>query len=194
MKYSAEHYRTQLIALLPRGIIWESEAGSVLYNVIDAIAQQFARVDSRLTQLIEETDPRTTSEMLTDWERAYGLPDACTDEVDTIAERLNVLYQKVTATGGQSRQYYIDVAAALGFEITIDEFRPFTVESNVDYALYSTQSRFYWRVNAPEETVRYFTVDSSAAEPLSDWGNEILECVINRLKPAHTTAIFSYGG
>ena len=42
--------------------------------------------------LIDESDPRSTLEMLNDWERAFGLPDSCTDAADTLAERQNALH------------------------------------------------------------------------------------------------------
>ena len=54
--------------------------------------------------------------------------------------------------------------------------------------------QFVWQVNAPEASIVEFDAGrSSAGEPLRSWGNELLECVINRLKPAHTYVLFAYG-
>ena len=36
------------------------------------------------------------------------------------------------------------------------------------------------------------SVQMGADDPLSTWGDSLLECVVRRLKPAHTTVYFSY--
>lgn len=190
----AEHYRDQLLALLPQGAAWLADQGSNLSRLFHAWGDELARVDLRADDLIEETDPRSTNELLTDWERVAGLPDSCTDAADTLEERRNALVARLTAVGGQSPQYFIDVAAALGYTITITEYREHTVGSDVDAALNNQPWVYAWRVNAPESTVTYHNVESGVDEPLADWGNQLLECLINRLAPAHTNVLFAYGG
>jgi uncharacterized protein YmfQ (DUF2313 family) len=191
MRSPPEFYRAQLQALLPLGAAWPREEG-VLTDMLSALAEEFARVDGRGADLLEESDPRTTTELLAEWERAFGLPDPCTAQADTYAERIADLVEKVTRIGGQSRAYFIALAARLGYTITLTEFDPFTVESVVEELLYDENWQFAWRVNAPAVAVTYFTTASYVTEPLADWGNERLECVINRVKPAHTIALFAY--
>jgi len=41
-------------------------------------------------------------------------------------------------------------------------------------------------------TMREETTEDDSEMPLAEWGNELLECAINHLKPAHTGVIFSY--
>jgi uncharacterized protein YmfQ (DUF2313 family) len=191
-------YRRQIDTLLPEGAAWRSsgDGAGVRDHLLDAAAVEYARIHNRLLDLIEESDPRTTGEMLTDWEQAAGLPDDCTGLADTLQERRNQLVAKITQRGGQSRQFFIDVAAALGFTVTITEFSPFQVgSSSVGDPLAGEDWWFAWQINAPEETVREFrTGQSTAGEPLRDWGNDLLECVISRLKPAHTDVKYTYGG
>ena len=38
----------------------------------------------------------------------------------------------------------------------------------------------------------YEVVDNSVDEALAAWGNALLECVIKRYAPAHTSVLFSY--
>lgn len=189
-----EHYLSQLQALLPEGAAWPREPEAVLTLTLAAIAEEFARVDGSAVSLLDEADPRTTLDLLPDWERAFGLPDECAEQIDTLAERRDALHEKVTRVGDQSRAYYIDIAARLGYVITITEFRQHTVMSAVNDPIYGIEWIFYWQVNAPEETIDAFTVGSNVNEPLADWGNEVLECAISRVKPAHTQVQFAYGG
>jgi len=131
---------------------------------------------------------------LADWERVLGLPDACAGGYgQTQAERIAAALAKIRARGGQSRAYSIGVAAALGYAITIEEYAVFTCESACDQPICDEPWRFVWTVRAPATTIREFTCESGCADPLASWGNALLECVINRLKPAHTHVIFAYG-
>jgi uncharacterized protein YmfQ (DUF2313 family) len=132
---------------------------------------------------------------LADWERVLGLPDTCAGGYgQTQAERMAAALSKIRQRGGQSRAYFISVAATLGYAITIEEFDVYTCDSGCDQPINDEPWRFAWRVRAPETTVREFSCDSGCDDPLSSWGNALLECVINRLKPAHTFVQFAYGG
>lgn len=194
MGMTAEQYRAQLQALLPPGAVWSREPDATLTKLLAAIAEEMARLDLRAEQLVDEADPRITNELLADWERVAGLPDPCVVAEQTTQERRDALIAQLTNIGGQSRQYFIALAAALGFTVTITEFHQFQVdESAVGDALNGDDWVFTWRVNAPTTTIREFAVNESAVgDPLRSWGNEILECVMNRLKPAHTHVIFGY--
>jgi len=187
-------YLQQMQALLPRGDAWSHEPDNVLTKLLTALAKEFSRVDARASDILDEADPRTTYELLIDWERVAGLPDTCTDQVDTLQERRDALVSKLTSIGNQSRQYFIDIAAALGYTITITEYRPYFVNTAINMPINDETWRFVWSVNAPEETIRSMTVNSEVDMPLRDWGNEQLECLINKFKPAHTHALFAYGG
>jgi uncharacterized protein YmfQ (DUF2313 family) len=161
--------------------------------MLTALAVEFARIDMRAAELREEADPRTTVEMLPDWERVAGLPDPCAGQAQTLAERRQRLVAKLAARGGQSIAYFVGIAAQLGYTVTIEEFRVFTCVSRCIDALNPPPWQHAWRVRAPTNTVRTMTAESGCDEPLASWGNQILECVIGRLKPAHTHVIFAYG-
>lgn len=185
-------YTRELMALLPPGAAWQVEAGTFLRALLEGIATELARVDARSGDLVDEWDPRTTSEMLTDWERILGLPDGCTDQTSSIALRRAAVVARVAGIGGQTAAYFIKLAAAMGYTITITEFRPFRVNSAVNDPLCGTAWAYAWQVNAPLNTVRRMSVLGPVNEPLASWSNGVLECVLTRLKPAHTHVLFSY--
>lgn len=114
--------------LLPTGLAWPREASTVLMKIVRGLGQVWGNlVDRRAADLLEiETDPRLTVEMLADWERAWGLPDNCFLGVgQSIDERRKFLVLKMTLQGGQSRAWFIWVAAQLGQVVAITEFAPF---------------------------------------------------------------------
>lgn len=189
-----EKYSTMLHNLLPRGLAWPRQKDTTLTALLEALGVEFQRVDGRVQNMLEEAYPLTASELLTDWERLVGLPEECEGLAETIQRRREAVDNKLSTIGGQSPGYYISVAARLGYEITITEFNPFRVgEDAAGDPLYGEDWAYAWQVNAPEESVKYFAAGEGAAgEPLATWGNSLLECVISRLKPAHTIVIFAY--
>lgn len=200
--HSAAAYKAQLAALLPRGRAWPREDGSALMQLMHAEAEELARIDGRISDLLEEVDPRTTLELLDDWERVAGLPDTCIAAPDSIAERRAAIQSRITGMGGQTREYFINLAATLGFAITIDEFRPFRVgDGRVGEMLCDEAWAHVWRVNVQPPavddgrglTIRYFRVGQSrVGERLVGFGSLDLECIIRRAAPAHTTVNFAY--
>lgn len=196
MALNAESYLHKLQALLPKGRAWAHEVGSVLTNLLTGIAQEFARIDVRIDELLDETDPRTTSELLPDWERVAGLPDPCVTIDQTLAQRRLALESKLTMQGGQSRPYFIEMADALGYpNTTIDEYSTFNCgESGCGDPLWTEDDRFTWQINLPSDgAITYFSCgESTCGEPLQAWGDEAIECRINKFKPAHTTVVFAY--
>jgi uncharacterized protein YmfQ (DUF2313 family) len=190
---TAEQYRDQLIALLPQGAAWIAEPITVLYKLLHGVAESAARVDTRVDDLIREINPETTSELLADWERALGLPDNCGTAPTTAVDRRDAVVLKLNTIGGQSPKYFIDLAALYGYTITITEFRPFKAGSKAGTPLYGKQWAYWFQVNGYTNTIKHFKAGlSKAGEPLRSWGNDVLECLINKYKPAHTDVIFAY--
>jgi uncharacterized protein YmfQ (DUF2313 family) len=189
-------YVAFLKTLLPRGKIWSVSSGSNLEKLLQAMGDELVRIDGRASRdLLSELDPRETNELLSDWERICGLPDPCLGTAGTLEDRRNNIVTKLASRGGQSPAYFIAVAAAVGFVITITEFRQFRAGiSKSGDALTNGPWAFAWQVNTATDTLtaRFRAGRSRAGDPLSSSRAEALECVITRLKPAHTTVLFNY--
>lgn len=173
-----DDYKNQLIALLPVGGIWPSpQVVNNLTQLLDALAEELARIDGRAENLMSETFPNTTVEMIADWERNTGLPFDCTGALETLQQRRAAILSVLTIERSLSAVYYIELASRLGFEITIEETAPYT-----------------WQVtSAIDENAVYFRAgESVAGDPLIQTLNNLLECVMQLLKPAHTVVTFNY--
>lgn len=192
--HSADDYRNALINLAPQGIAWPTDPNSLWVKTLDAFAQEYARIDQLGIYLLDEIFPDTTTLLLPDWERVAGLPDECSQIGETIAVRRLNLLQKITSRGGQSKAYFIATALSLGYTVTVDEFLPFRVGvSHVSDPLCNWKWWFTWRINSALFSIIWFKASESGAhEPLAYWGNDRLECIMNKLKPAHTKLLFGY--
>jgi uncharacterized protein YmfQ (DUF2313 family) len=193
MGVTVANYHQLILALLPQGKLWNVEPGSTLDQLILACAEELARLDQRSTELINEVFPDTTDELMADWERVAGLPDLCSGPLATYQQRRAALVSKLISTGGSTPQYFIEVAQALGFNATIQEFSPFVAGSAAGDPLNSELWQFVWKMTSTLSGVFDFRAGvSRAGEPLKSWGNAILECAISAIKPAHTTCLFAY--
>lgn len=208
-----EQYGAMLQNLLPWGIAWPRHHTKNLSKLLLALAHELACVHSRALDLIREADPRTTSEMLPDWEKAFGLPSQCTGPLGTDEERRLAVLTRLTEVGGQSPEYFEELAASLGFDVTVVEYQPFQVgRSQVGDALTNGQQPFQvglstvgqaltnnvdwlftWAIESSDITTRSFVVgQGTAGDPLRTWGNGLLECVLGNAAPAHTLLLFLY--
>lgn len=196
MGLEADDYVELGANLLPHGPAWSRDQGSFPMRLLGAWSQEFIRIEQRVDRLLEEADPRTTSEMLPDWERNFGLPDGCLDPAASPDERRRRLHQKVVWKGGQSKKFFIDMAAALGYPgATITEFRPFRANSKCNAALNQNGWRYAWRLNVPvNTTVRVMNAGSPCNSPLRKWGDAGLLCILSAYKPAHTILFVAYEG
>lgn len=187
---SVEDYKRVLYALMPPGPAFESSD-----LLLDGLAAEFARCHNRIVDIVKESDPRTTTELLDAWETDAGLPDPCDGifEVETpLSERQRILCAKLLSTGGQNAAYYKQVAKELGYDIEVHGYCQHTVESCVSEPINGPDWVFAFAIVAQEETIRDASVEDDVDTPLRWWGNRRLECKINSIKQSHTIPVFIY--
>lgn len=195
MGLTSESFLRTLQGLLPRGRAWTREMDTDITKFLLAVADEICRVDTRANDLIREIDPKQSIELLEDFERLLDLPDECTGEATSIAQRRNEVVLKLTSQGAINRQFYIDLAAQLGYTITIYEYRQFRAGlSNAGDPVSNGDWVYVWRVNAPAAVGQFFSAGQNVAgDPLAVYSDGVLECVINKRKPAETIVLFAYG-
>lgn len=193
--FTAGDYLRALQALAPSGRAWPRASDTVQASVLKSLAASFQRSDGDATGLLRGSFPKTATIMLPEWEITLGLPDDCSiGEVDTIAKRQNAIISKLISTGGQSKSYFIGIAAAMGYTISIKEYRQARTGLSVcGDGLNGDDWPFVWLVEAEDTTVTYSRSGLSyCGDPLRSWGNKQLECRINALAPSYALVKFGY--
>lgn len=200
-------YLRALQNLLPRGIAWTRRNDAKLTKLLQGFADELARVDLKICELLEDFDPRTTSK-LEDWERVLGLPDDCAEEGQTITFRRNRIISKlVSPINGQNVQFYIDFADLFGVTLTTSDFgnyQAFVVGRGTVGSVFPDGSSDppqrltngtwpYWvTIDAPAGVCENFKVGSVVGERLADCNDDEFECIFNALKPAHVEFDFNF--
>lgn len=217
--------------LLPPGPAWPRDDTTSPYALmIDEIAEACAQLDRQVSQLVEESDPYTCAQSFEDWETEWGLPDPCIlkygDDAQSIEQRRAHIIFKSSLRAGQSRNFFIELAAFFDRKISIEELRDeihpelnhtwrVTVyesegisddgrlvnlggaESIVDDGVLGATGQQFFEDNGyigAQGEMKYdmATVMMQANDPLAYWGDQLIECVINKYRPAHTTVLFAY--
>ncbi|HBD3433276.1 TPA: DUF2313 domain-containing protein [Escherichia coli] len=167
--------------------------GKYISAELNAEAAIMDEVKASAARVLASVTPFYASMTLSDWERVYGVipRDGATQQ-----ERRENILIKMAATGGLSIPYFKQLAASLGYTITITELHPFRTGVNrCGDRLYITDARWIWQVNvtgSKTPAYRFRTGVSAAGEPLLSFGATVLEETFKDLKPAFTYCHFTY--
>ncbi|GBQ69622.1 bacteriophage tail protein [Ameyamaea chiangmaiensis NBRC 103196] len=196
MAYTADDYRPAILRIMPRGPIWSRAPGSLLYAVAWIWSQTWGRLDARAENLLVDAFPATSVELLTDWESTLGLPDPCAGTAPTLAARRNQVVARLADSGGCSADYFTNLAAQLGYTISITRYWPACADfACAEDPVYGEDWAFCWVISAPGYSLSYAQADvSSAGDPLMTWGNSVLQCELSERNPAHLILRFGQTG
>lgn len=186
--YTSADFLSALQNLMPQGLAWPTRPDSVMAQVMGCLTPAFARHTGRNNALLVDAFPPTAVELLPEWEASLGLPDPCAGPAPNLQLRQRQVLARFAGAGGQSIPYIISYALFLGYTMTVSEFTPFHVgQQTMGQPLGTQDWSFFWTANAPPNTITFFRAGQSAAdEPLESWGNSVLECELEMIKPAHT--------
>jgi uncharacterized protein YmfQ (DUF2313 family) len=190
-----DEWTRMLLDLLPVGWAWPREPDTTLMRFWSAVAIEPTRIQARDCALLAESYPCGAVELLPEWEAAVGLPNACTELVQwTVAERQALVCAWLAMQGGQSAAYYEWLAALFGYTITVVEHPPQVAGQAEAGCAEIGACPFWWEVVSTDATTMHPPEAGciAAGEPPCGSGASILECLIEMMKPAHTTVTFRY--
>lgn len=190
---TAAEYRDQLLQLLPPGVALPKESGAVFVDLISGIAEELARIDDRGDQIIEESDPRTTDELLAEWLTMFGVPDDCSIlNTAPSSDRIQLL-QKITAQAGQTPEFYVQLGEAATYSSRLAEYREFMCDLNsAGDPLYDSQWKHAFTLYIDEPPVVARAGIARAGDALSTFDASWLDCLLQNAKPAHTVAFVGF--
>lgn len=186
---------TELANLFPpgRAWAWARNASSIGISLLHGLAASQATTQARKNQLLVDSFPTTTVELLPEWQRSVGLPDPCAGPDQSFAAARAHLIARIENQGGQSIPYLIAYALALGFTITITQFSVLRFGARFGGRFQGVRWATAIQINAPATTVEYARFGAMRfGDRFASWGNAVLECELRRVAPGHLTLMFSY--
>lgn len=183
---------------LPNGRLWVSKniSSSKWRQLLVGIGAEFLKVERKMNEISTEHDIEQTEKLITEWESVFGIPDECSIVATNIADRRNNIITKLASNGVSTEQDFIDLAAILGFTITIEN-------GNIVTAWPWTWPHV-WAGSAKEGrftmVVIFSGIDTPAVGPWpwtwphswSEDPTEVLRCLFDKLKPANVVILYQY--
>jgi len=180
MTYTGDMYLKLFHSLLPKGKLWNRTPNSLTTKLLRGFAEELSRISLRAEDLFNESVPSRVSELLDEYEYDLGLYDKNLGL--TTAERIESIVAKFYQYGFSHKEYFISIAADLGYTITIEEFSPFFVGlSTVNTPIGPLRNIHFWLV--------WITIEEGIKYNLQE-----LMDTINAVKPAHTIALYDFKG
>jgi uncharacterized protein YmfQ (DUF2313 family) len=163
----ADAYRRMMAALLPPGRLWRLVSDSFLSKVFAGCADELERLDARAADLLNEADPRTATELLSEYERELEL-----DEASTTAERrARIEARRIARQRFRPQDFQTALAPLLGQDpgdvVVIERTQAFAASIDDDPEIY----RFF-----------IYRDPASAGTYYLDSAQEIVDAI----KPSHT--------
>lgn len=195
ISYGESDYLAALQATLPRGRAWPHDPDATMTQLLAGFALSQGRVGAREAELLTDSFPATTVELLPEWEESLGLPDPCLGQNPLTSVRQAQVVARLTLPGGQTIAFFEALALQLGGSITVTEYAPF--RWGIDHwgaPFYSAAWADIWLVTLSD------TAEFRFEYGLSHWGEPYwqviggaISCEIVRLAPAHTRVNFAAG-
>lgn len=184
---------------LPRGEAWHAFriAGKVAYRLFQAFSDAYEDMSKALCRLVEELNPYSTTQLISEWETAVGLPDPCLPTTTTLEERRAQVVFRLTKKRWTSEQDWKDLALLFGLEITVTP--GWHVQKPALYPFCYPKTYIYL------ERLGRFHVYIDIIDGCGDtgyvysypipYGNsarcDAFICLINRVKPANVVVIWN---
>lgn len=208
MGRSAEQYKSLLKSLLPVGRALTRSPGALIDQLMAALGVELSRAEQRMLDLVRESRPTKTDELITDFEEELELPDYGLELKSTLAGRRADLMKKVLLIGRQDKAYFIGIAATVGFLITIEEYESSRAGvSSAGDSVDDEYAVFLWKVRVDLEGSKGalglgFCPESFDSTLANSWDWYTSQKIIYdglreeilKLKPGHTAVRFDYSG
>lgn len=192
--FTALEIAVAISLLMPRGLAWNRDPGTVQQQLIQAMGDFYAQLQARADYLLTDASPAYTLELLPEWEATLGLPDPCAGAAPTIQQRRAQVLARVAAKGGASIAYLQAFAADLGFTVTVQGTRTAKCgQATCGQPMNGPAWAHAFVVSAPTYSVQYARAGQAVCgEPIATWANTVLECALRSVAPAHSIPIFQY--
>lgn len=177
--FSFSEFSQALLRLLPRGPIWSRDLDGLPVRLTAIWGKTFSRNSDRCANLLKDSFPATTDELLLEWQKTLGLPGPVASEAQTLEQQQAQVVARLTGTGGCSIPYLEDYAKTLGYSVTITPCSAFYFGMPFGTEFGGEGWNFDYTV----------TVDDAATND-----HAVLEYELRRLSQAGTNLSFIYTG
>jgi len=166
---------------------------STLRKILIGLASEWLNFRSKINEVSNEYNPKTTTQLIEEWEQFVGIPDNCIPVASTIEQRrLNVLL-KLAGINATTEKQFKNVASILGYNIEVSNgVSTSTFPLTLPFLLISEASAPFTIVITLPSSIKPNGFALTFPFTLTSQQPAILDCLFNKLKPANTQLFFRY--
>jgi uncharacterized protein YmfQ (DUF2313 family) len=171
----------------------KNKEGEPLRKILQGLATQWLDFRNTLNRVVSEYDLTKTTDLISEWEAFVGIPDGCIKNTGTLEQRrLNILL-KLAGINATTKKQFENIAKVLGYDIA--------VETGIDTSSFPLSLPFILIDPAEAPFTIVVSLDSSLKPSgfpltlpflLGSDVPDVLNCLFNKLKPAHCKLYFRY--
>lgn len=191
-----------LPAYLPDGEVFnaKNQPESNTYKFLNALLQSFVLFERTIDDVLKEMDITTTEDLISRWEKEYGIPDECTPIASTLELRRENLIRRIGMEGIKTIQDFTELVTGYGFSVVIRPGHDFTAYpfdvfgypltlGDIKYSKFTLYVDLSTELN---EEVYPFSINGYPIILLSELASGLIECVLRQLVPANVELVFRY--
>ena len=166
---------------------------STLRKILIGLASEWLNFRSKINEVSNEYNPKTTTQLIEEWEQFVGIPDNCIPVASTIEQRrLNVLL-KLAGINAATEKQFKNVASILGYNIEVSNgVSTSTFPLTLPFLLISEALAPFTIVITLPSSIQPNGFPLTFPFTLTSQQPAILDCLFNKLKPANTQLFFRY--
>ena len=190
----------KIIELLPDSILFKAKnkVNSNLHKALNSFnSEQEDKIKPLLDEFAKEYSPFTTTDLLSRWEAAVGIPDDCFSVAGTsVEQRRNNVIVKLISRGASSNEDYARILELLG----VTNFRiingrasgvfPLTFPITIEESMLAAVSSI--TLQLPEEMRPGSTYPLTFPAQFGTLDSSVIECYMRKIIPANYSVKFEY--
>jgi len=175
-----------------KAVLTKDDSEAIYHKFLRGLSGEAKRVYDAMNDLSEDYDITRTTELITFWESAVGIPDGCFPGTGSLEERRIHVLVKFAQMNVQTADDFIELGETLGFPGLMVQALQDTVFPPYDVPFTPTSSpnsRYVILVTGTNviPNVPPYDVPFTPSSQTSSF----LECVFNLVRPANTKIVFS---
>lgn len=171
----------------------KNKEDSTLRKILIGLASEWLNFRDKINEVSNQYNPKTTTQLIQEWEEFVGIPDSCIPIASTIEQRrLNVLL-KLAGINATTENQFKKVAEILGYNIQVSNgVSTSTFPLTLPFLLISEASAPYTIVITLPSSLQPSGFPLTFPFTLTAQQPAILNCLFDKLKPANTQLFFRY--
>jgi uncharacterized protein YmfQ (DUF2313 family) len=171
----------------------KNREGSNLRKVLIGLASEWLEFRNKINEVFDEYNPNNTTALLEEWETFVGIPDSCISNTGSIEQRrLNILL-KLSGINASTAKQFENIAAILGYSVVVETgVDTSTFPLTFPFILMSAEEAPFIIVVTLPISLKPSGFPLTLPFTLGSGIPQILNCLFNKIKPAHTKLYFRY--